>query len=658
MNIQILDSWLREYLKTEEAPEKIAEILSLTSVSVEKLERYKDADWTYDIEVTTNRPDLMSVTGLAREAAAVLSQAGIPAEFDEPKLKRPEKLSEEVEKIEIRNNPELVDRICAVIMEVALAESPGYIKERLEASGIRSLNNVIDITNYIMREIGHPTHVFDYDRLTTKRLEIRKSWKNEKVMTLDKHEHKLPGGDIVADDGLGHIVDLLGVMGVDSSVVTNDTKRILFFVDTVKPEYIRYTSMTTGIRTDAAILNEKGIDPELAYTALLRGVMLYKEAAHGKTLSNFIDIYPNRKVLKTVITTFQKINSVIGVEIPRESSTGILKSLGFGVLTHDETLEVTVPSYRRRDVTIQEDIIEEIARVYGYHKLPSVLPSLTTSSVYNRVESEFYWEARVKEALKYWGFTEVYTYSLVSADHFEGPTENAVTLKNPLTEDSVYLRNTLVPSLLAAIRDNPARDDIMIFELANVYIKKKGQQADRQNLPDEILTLAGVVKGEKATFSKIKGILEALFQDLGIKGIIWKAISKGGLGADMYIEKTQIGYVEVLEDKLIDFECNFETILKHVSLSKTYKPVSKFPPVIEDIRVVINPAVNYEQIVSLIKKQGELVADVFLLDVYRDKKTFRVKYQNPEKNLTTEDVTPVRQKIISVLETKLHAKVT
>ena len=258
MNIKILDSWLRDYVKTPVTAKEIAEKLSLTSVSVERLERYHD-DYIYEIEVTTNRPDLMSVVGLARETATILKHLGIKAEFIPLKLTKPNTKGL-ANLIEIKNDPKLVHRICAVVMEVQIKESPGFLKERLETSDIRSLNNLIDITNYVMRTVGHPAHVFDFDRLDTKTLTIREARNGEKIQTLDGKEYKLYGGEIIAVNDKHEIVDLLGIMGLQDSVVTKETKRILYFIDNNDKSRIRKASMSLGIRTEAAILNEKGLD--------------------------------------------------------------------------------------------------------------------------------------------------------------------------------------------------------------------------------------------------------------------------------------------------------------------------------------------------------------------------------------------------------------
>jgi len=423
MTIKILDSWLRDYLKTEAKPEEIAQCLSLTSVSVERVEKYGKNDFLYEIEVTTNRPDLMSVIGLAREAASSLLQSGIKADLLLPDFQRPRNLPREFP-LEIKINPALINRVCAAVLTVKIAPSQSFIKERLEASGIRSLNNLVDITNYVMRITGHPTHVFDFDRLNAKILTIRESKKGEGITTLDNKKYILPGGDIIAQNEKGEIVDLIGIMGLANSVVTEKTKKIMLFVNNNEPYHIRRTSMNLGIRTEAAILNEKNISPQLSMDALLAGINLYEKFADGQMISGIADIYPNKQKINTIKIALEKINRIIGVEIKPENIEEILASLGFKTKIENGFLFATPPYYRANDIEIEEDIVEEIARIYGYQRLPSTIAPLPTQPEPKPVINNFYWEDRVRDILKYQGFTEVYTSPLVSEQTLEGPTKD------------------------------------------------------------------------------------------------------------------------------------------------------------------------------------------------------------------------------------------
>lgn len=649
MNIKLLDSWLKDYLKTAAKAKDIAEKLSLTSASIEHVKPHNN-DYVYDIEITTNRIDLVSSLGLAREAAAILPEFGIEATFTPPDIKPPQKIAEKA-LITIKTDPTLVYRICAVVMQVQIGQSPLWLKERLEEIGIRSLNNLIDITNYLMRDIGHPTHVFDYDRLITKKLIIRQSKKGEKIITLDKKTHTLLGGDIVADNGDGEIVDLIGIMGTANSVVTDNTKRILFFIDNNDPLKIRKTSMNLGIRTEAAQLNEKNIDPDLAFMALLKGISLYKELAQAELLTNIIDIYPKKAEKKTIKVLYEHITRTIGIAISPKKAIAILTRLGFTTKKTGDVIVCVVPSWREKDVIQEEDIIEEIARVYGYHNLPSELPPIYLSGYYHQGQNEFFWENRVKEAFKYWGFTEVYSYSMVSEEMFEGPINDAVTIHNPLHEQLVYMRNSLTPSLLQILKDNKALDSMRIFELASVYKKTV------KNLPKERLMLAGIIKNNKANFYEVKGIIQQLMIDCGIKNLVWKKPLRGGLGADIFLGNEYIGDVEILEENIIDFELNFDVIVKHATLKRVFTPLAKYPPVLEDLAFIIDKSIATQDIITEIKKQSTLIREVTLLDIYKNTKTFHVIYQHEEKNLTTEDITPIRERIIKNLKTVFAAEI-
>lgn len=648
MNIKILDSWLREYLKTSATTKKIGELLSLSSVGVERIEKYKD-DFVYDIEVTTNRPELMSVVGIAREAATVLPQNGIEAKFIEPKLDLP--------KVDIKNSPPIAittgdkftSRIMAVLMEVTIKDSPDYVKDRLESSDIRSLNNIIDVTNYITRELGQPTHAFDYDRLGPKLL-IRESKKGESMTTLDNKTYKLTGGDIVADNGRGEIVDMIGLMGTANSAVTKDTKRILFFMESVEPNHIRKTSMELGIRTEAAVLNEKGLNPERLPDSLARGIQLFEKLAQGKIIGNIIDMYHSPLKATTITLRKEKLQTVIGVAITLPEANQILTKLGFGVKEEADQLVVTVPAKKTGDdMQIPEDLIEEIARMYGYHNIPNALPVFTTADHVHLEKSDFYWEDRVKDALKYWGFIETYTYPMVSETLYEGPTDQAVTIANQLSDDMIHMRRTLIPSLLQVVKENQDHEVIKLFELANIY------ETNGKDLPKQTMRLAGVVHKPKASFLEVKGVIEQLHEDLEIKNITFKQLTDR-YGAQVMIEKEVLGTIEILDDKTVTFELDFALILANATLKKIYKPVSKYPPVVEDLAIIAPTNVQTGDIMEAIQKQSPLITEVSLLDKYQETRTFHVVYQSYEKNLTDKEVGEIREKILKYLQDKFGAK--
>lgn len=644
MNIKIIDSWLREYLKTKASPEKIADVLSNTSVSVEKIDKI-DTDYVYNIEVTTNRVDLMSVTGIANEAAAVLPQENIDATFKDLEIETPKNIPDSFP-VEIKNDPKLVNRICAVAMEVKIGKSPQHIEERLINSDIRSLNNLIDVTNYIMREVGHPAHVFDLD-LLPKKITIREARKGEKIITLDDKEHILNGGEIVAVSENEDIIDLLGIMGTKNSVVNNNTKRILLFLDNNNKVNIRKASMNLGIRTEAAILNEKGIDPELSMKTLLRGIELYQKIADGKIISRILDIYPNKPNTINLEVSMEKINKIIGVEISQDNCIDILNKLDFNAKKIDNKISVIVPTKRIDDVKIPEDLVEEIARVYGYSKIPSTLPTFFNKKV-TPFADNFYFENRIKQALKYWGFTEVYTSSMVSEEILEGPVEESVTIKNPLTSDMVYLRKSLVPGLLEVIKNNKS-NEAKIFEISNIYLKKNN------DLPLENINFASVIKKQNNSFYQVKGLIEQLLKDLGIDSLKFRNSKDAGLIAEILKNETILGKIEVLDTETIDFELSMDNILKFATLKKIYKPFAKFPPIVEDLSVLARGIETQELINSIIKIDTK-ITDVSLKDEYNENRTFHIVYQDPEKNLTNDEVAKIRRKITEELKGKFNAE--
>lgn len=647
MNIKILDSWLRDYLITDAKPSEIANALSLTSVGIERIEKWKQ-DYLYDIEITTNRPDLASVIGIAREAAAVLPEFGFKANFRPPVL--PSKVTPETSekkdqpRLTIVNDPKLVNRICAVILSVTMKDSPEKITDRLESGDIRSLNNIVDVTNYVMRTIGYPTHVFDYDRLNTTKLTIKASKRGDIITTLDGKEHELPGGDIIAVDDSDRIVDLLGIMGLENSVVTPDTKRIVLFINHDNPHKIRKTSMTLGIRTEAAQLNEKQLDPELVKDALLFGIDAYKKLADGKILSEIIDIYPNKPKEKSVSVDEDTINRMLGLTLPLQKAASILEKLGFQTTIKGKTITAGVPTFRLEDISIPEDLVEEIARIYGYQNIPNVLPPFSADTTTRISQEPFYWEAKVKNALKYWGFTEVYTYPMVSETLYEGDTDAAVKLKNPLGEDFVYMRKTLVPSLLKVIEENKKATALRIFEIGNVY-EKNGNK-----LPLQTQHLAIVIKEPKVSFFETKGVLEQLATDLGIRSLSVKALDQSGLESGIFLGKTQIGTIETLDENLVNLELHFETFIKHATTHKTFTPLRKYPPVIEDLAFEVDESIPTGEIIETITKSDKLVSEVSLLDKYQSSRTFHILYRHPERNLTVKEVGKIRENIIASLK--------
>lgn len=644
MDIKLLDSHLRKFLKTDAKPVDLARMMSLTSVSIERIHEIEN-DFVYDIEITTNRIDLAGAVGIAREASAVLPTFGVNAEFVPPHLSKPKEGS--TIHLTIESNDAQVYRTLGVVMEVTIDESSDEIKKTLEAEDVRSLNNVIDVTNYVMKTIGHPTHVMDYDRIATGKIIIKGAKKGDQITTLDEKTYTLDTGDLVATDGTDRIIDLIAIMGLKNSVVTEQTKRIVFFLDNANPHRIRTTSMKTGIRTEAAQINEKNLDPELAYDALLYGIELFEKECGGKVVSPIIDIYPHKKTLPEVSVPYEKITAVIGMDVDIKQSAEVLERLGFHVELRKDHMHVRVPSFRSHDVTIPEDIIEEIARTYGYHNIPSQLPPLTSVQTVNQDTNVFYWEKKIKDMMKYWGYTETYTYSLVDK-HLLANEHEALRLSNPLQEDAAYLRTALTPSLLDVVENNKKHGSMKLFEVANIYKKRDG------DLPDEQIHFAGIIKHPVVSFFEVKGLLEQLAHECRVSKLHFK---QSDTEISVFVDKTAIGSISIHSPQVVSWEIDLALFLEYATSKKVYKPLTKFPAVHEDLSVIADPTISTKEILDLIQSHDPLIQAVSLTDRYNDSRTFHITYQSNEKNLTNADIMSVRESLISKLKKQHNATI-
>jgi len=669
MDIKILHSWLLEYLQTNAEPLEIGRCLALCGPSVEKVEQWGKQDYLYSIEVTTNRVDMMSVYGIAREAAVILPQFGYRAALKPLSTPNRQANYNSPLPLQIKTDPNLTNRAMAQIMQIKTPrpETPSWMKERLEAADIRSLNLIVDITNYVMLEIGHPTHVFDYDRIKSHKMIFRPSKKGERVKTLDDKNYILHGGDSVIDDGTGVIIDLPGIMGTANSVVTDETKTIIFFIDNNNPKLMRQTSMQHGIRTSAVTLNEKHVSPELAEIAMQRGIQLYQQLCDAKPAAKLIDIYDQKPKTKSIEVPLLFIEDRLGVSLDPKFVTKTLGGLGFITKLIKATnskfttynIQFTTPYWRNHDISIPEDIVEELARIYGYHNLPSILPTGELPKP-NPQQEQFVWEQKIKSALKYWGFYESYSYSLVSKDlieSFDLDLKNQLKLKNPLSTDWEYLRNSLIPSLLTIIGLNQNKvKTFNVFEMANVYTPVK----DR--LPQETLHLCLSSIGHD--FFYLKGIIENLCAELGIQigfqisrdnhwletdkqvSILVNNIEVGFLGQLKTVFQIKAKIVEPVF--IADFD--FEKLVKYVSKNKTYTPIPKYPPIIEQYTFINETHVAAAKILAASSNFDSLINKVEIAGVYENKITVDVTFLDNTKNLSDEEVKKVRKGLVREIE--------
>lgn len=636
MDILVPDNWLKDYLKTKAKPQDIAKYLSLCGPSVERIVGTSSSP-VYSIEVTTNRIDSASIYGIAREASVILPRFGVKAALTKLNPKSKLTLSKKVDYLDAKVDSNLCPRFSAILIKnVKIGESPKWLRERLVQVGVRPINNIVDISNYIMHDLGHPLHTFDYDKIGGHKMILRESKKGEKITTLDGKTHSLPGGDIVIEDSK-KLIDLAGIMGGANSAVDENTKNVLVFVQTYNPSKIRKTSMALAQRTEAATLFEKGVDAEGVEVALRHAVDMFVNLTQGQPAKKALDIYPNPYKPKKVEVTIGFINKRLGVELDKSEIIKILSSLGFGVSAKGNLITAEVPSFRSHDVEIPEDIVEEVARIYGYHNLPS---ELMTGAIPNKLpDSPFEFEIKVKRILKELRGIEVYNLSLLSAD-FAG--KNALRLKNPLGADTEYLRTSLMPSLVKSAEENSGyKDKFHLFEMANIYLPHNGQE-----LPKEEIMLAGIFSNY--AFREAKGIIETLLSLLNIT-YKFEVEDKMHFLPNHYLsvksKGTKIGGFGELENGPMYYEFPVLDLRKASVEYPKYKPAPKYPPQIEDLTFIFPPKSKIGEVVNAF-------SNIELTDIFEDAYTFRVWYSDPDKTLTDSDVEKLRTKIVNLVKEK------
>ncbi len=648
MNILIPHSWLKDFLKTSATPEKIAECLSLCGPSIERVEKVGN-DYVYDIEVTTNRVDMMSVMGIAREAATILPQFNIKAKLIKDIYQ--EKLTPLLENLpklplKIKVDHQLCPRFTAVLIKnITLKPSPKKITKHLEASGIRSINNIVDISNYLMRAYGQPVHTFDFDKIK-KSITLRLSKTKETITTLDNKTFSLTGNDIIIEDGTGKLIDLCGIMGGLNSAVDQDTKNVLLFVQVYSPSHIRHTSMSLAQRSEAAQLFEKKIDPELVLPVIHKGIKLFKEFTGGEPGSQIIDLYPNPLKKKLIKASLQLIKQKAGINLPNQDISNILTSLGLKNKIKNDQIIVTIPSYRHHDINIPEDLVEEVARIYGYYKINSQLMSGVIPT--NYPNEHFDIEYQIKTWLAGMGLNELYTNSMVSENlvkQSEFSLKSHLKIKNALSEDWTYLRRSLIPSHLEAIKNNSKEKDISFFEIANTYHSQEGK------LPQEKLELIII---SKLDYLKVKGILDNLMNNLHLK----VSYLPQETHADITINNQSIGKIGPLKSNssIQVITLDLRSVLNLAKTYPSYKKISTHPPIIEDLTFTLPDKTYLEPIINTLKSAHPHINSVSLGEIYKNNFTFKIVYQADDTHLTDHSIAPIRKKLVNLIKVKHHGQ--
>jgi len=650
-------NWLQSFFdKKLPNPKKLAEILTMHSFEVEGIDQ-SGKDFVLDIDVLPNRTDCYSHFGMAREISAIL---GLKLKEEKWDLEEDKNLkAEKFASIKVISGCQRYS--ARVIFDAKVGDSPDWIKKRLEVCGIKPINNVVDIANYVMLELGQPLHAFDLEMIEDKKIIVRFSKKGEKILTLDDEEYNLDKDILVIADSKKPIA-IAGIKGGKETGISENTKIILLESANFDPVIIRRGSIKLDLKTDASARFSHGLDPNLTEIAVDRAAYLISKVCGGKIAKGILDYYP-QKVLPTKIKLeIEKVESLLGTKIPKQKILKILKSLGFKV---KPKFIIEVPTFRR-DVSIQEDLVEEIGRIYGYEKIENKFPiSVLVSPKKN---PEIFWENFVKDVLVSLGFTEVYNYSFLSKEDIEnfGFKKEAIEIENPASAFHQFLRPSLIPGLIKNVQKNQVEfSEIKIFEIGKIFKNKKEKKA-----------LAGVIQGER--FFEAKGIIDTLLKKMGISNFyfdfyeptpeeskisIWQ-IKKS---AEIKIDGEEIGFLgeisrKILEkykikEKIVAFDIDFEKLTKLATEEYEYEPFSIYPAIVRDISVLVPKDVLVEEVMNVIEATaGKLIRDIDLFDVYEEAEeerkslAFHLIFQLKERAILPEEVEKAIQEIIKNLE--------
>lgn len=644
-----------------------------------------------DFEITPNRPDCLAMVGMAREASATFQK---PFSYPDIDLEEAgEKESKDFVSVEIKNPESCKRYVARIVTDVKVAQSPWWLQKRLMYAGMRPINNIVDITNFVMLEYGQPIHAFDINQVKGGTIIVENAAEGETFVTLDNNERTLTKDMLLIKDAERGIA-IAGVMGGLNSEIEDETTTIIVESANFNGDSVRATSKKLGLRTEASSRFEKGIDPNLAEAAADRVCRLIELIGAGKVCKGSVDVYPAPEAAKTIDIRVDRINHVLGIELPRETMVDILEGLEIAVSGSGNIMTVTPPTIRQ-DLLEEEDYIEEVARIYGYDKLPVTLPKGNNEAgkSYERTLRD-----TARDALCSMGLNEVQTYSFVSPKGVdqvriaEDSWERAfVTLLNPLGEENSVMRTILTPNMMEVLARNYSRniETVKAFEIGNTFMENVYNQ---DKLPDEQYSLCIGIYGKNEDFYSLKGVIVELLRILGIKEPAFFAESEYGVyhpgrcarisvpslrgtdedGVAEYDELGIMGEIhpDVAETYGMDglriycCELMFDSVIRHADTEMVYTPLPKYPSTSRDIALLVDEDMEVGKIEEIIRKEGKkILEEVKLFDVYRGKQVeegkksvaFALTYRDKDKTLTDEEVAEVHGKVLDALKEKLNA---
>lgn len=625
-------------------------------------------DTVFEYEITNNRVDCYSIIGIAREAAATFRKPFTPPVVTE--TGNAEDINDYV-KVDVEAT-DLCSRYTArLVKNIKLAPSPKWMQRRLASAGIRPINNIVDITNYVMEEYGQPMHAYDYDTLAGGKIVVRRAKDGEKFMTLDGQERTLDSDMLMICDG-EKAVGLAGIMGGENSKITDDVKTMLFEAATFDGTNIRKATKRLGLRTDASGKFEKGLDPENALAAMNRACQLIEELGAGEIVGGVVDVYPNKKERVRVPFEPERINALLGTNVSVEEMLGYFKMLE---LDYDEAKqELIIPTFRQ-DLLRTADIAEEVARFFGYANIPTTLPH--GASTMGKISFKQRVEDVAGEIAQFCGFSQAMTYSFESPKVFDklklaadAEERKTVVISNPLGEDFSIMRTLPLNGMLNSLATNYNRrnKDVKLYELAKVYVPVEGE-----DLPDERVQFTLGFYGD-GDFFTMKGVVEEFLEKIGMNvrpeydPEAGKAFLHPGRQAKILYKDTVIGYLgEVhpdvadtygLGDRTYVAVLDLPEILPFASFDRKYEGIAKFPAVTRDISMVMPKTVLVGEVEKIIEKRGgKLLEKYNLFDIYEGAQikegfksvAYTISFRAKDRTLEDKDIQPIMEKILEDL---------
>ena len=647
-------------------------------------------DVVLEFELTANRADCFSVFGLVREIAAI---TGNKPHFPEIKVNEDDNTKlNDIFSVEIAD-PDLCSRFSTrMLKNVKIGPSPEWMQQRLEGAGIRSINNVVDVTNFVMIELGHPMHAYDYDKITGKKLIARRAIEGEELHTLDDTSRKAKGEMLVIADSK-KAAGLAGIMGGFETEITDTTTTVVLESADFYGPCIRRTARACGLSSEASGRFERGVDSETTIKALDRAAQLLQEMGACTVCEGIVDVYPNPKQANYVTFTPEQINNHLGTNIAKDVMLNIITSVGFDV-TKDENDEITVkvPSWRN-DVTCMADISEEIARLHGFDKIKSTLPNGVSMQGTQSAKQTFI--DKVKASLSSQGLYETISFALTNEETFnklnipqDSPLRKAVPIMNPLSDEYPLVRTTLLSSIFDNLARNLARknDDVALFEVGSVFFPKALPVTE---LPDEVVKIAGAITGSRnaqgwnqandmVDFYDAKGIIEELFANLRVTRYTVEAGTHYAMhpGKTALFKKGRdviatVGEVHPavlsaygITKPVYIFELDATTVMKYMAKDLKYKALPKYPATSRDLAMLVDVDVNAADIEkAMTKAAGQNLTQITLFDVYTGKQVeegkkslaFSLTFQSNDKTLTDAEIDPAIEKIVAKLQKDFNA---